>query len=203
MPEISARSLLYALIVITAIAAIALLLTQNPNALLVEGVLIDAGQGSPYTAFSELSNSNSFIISPQMYEPTVVLDQYMFNGAALFIQVLEGNRKGVEQVFRVYSPDNEMLYCVTNRGDLSIQETISVEECNLLLQSEDRAIILIQFPDNSLPRPELKLAPGRLTAKPKSYSDIGSTCFLALRIMYENAQAVVEASNLLVEEINL
>ena len=191
----------YAIVFVAVVIAVALFLfNSSQDAVLVEGVMVDAGN-SPFEAFSGFSRQNSFVVSPQLYEPVVTLDQYMFNGAALAIQVLEGSNKDVEQLVRVYNHDNEMLYCMTNRGDVKTQETVGVEECQALLDREEKAFILIQFPNNLLQSPVLELKENRLTVKPKAYDDIGDTTFLALKIMYANALDIVDASNSVIDRI--
>ncbi len=194
---------LFALVFVAGLAVLALFFFySNPNAVLVEGVLISADNESPLIAFPELAESSTFVVSPQFYEPVVSLDSYMFNGAALFIQVLEGNNKNAVQLIRVYNNENQLTHCLTNYGDVSRQETLGLDECNAMQQPGQNTIVLIQFPDNTLPQPEIELREKQITVKPKSYEDIGSTCFLALRIMYKNAQDIVDASNILVSRIS-
>jgi len=175
---------------------------ENANALMVEGVLIHSSTEEPRKAFSRLAQSPSFVVSPQLYEPVATIDQYMFNGAALFIQVLEGNRKSVVQAIRVYNPKNELQYCLTNYGDINKAVTLSIAECNKMLQSQKSTVVLIQFPDESQPTPAIELAGQRITIKPKSYRDIAHTSFLALRIMYKNSQDLIDTSNLIVGKVS-
>jgi hypothetical protein len=195
----------YIFLIVFAIVAVALAVffyNSNSNNVLVEGVLVSAGSSDPFTGFSSLSKSSSFIVSPQMHEPVGSLEQYMFNGAALFIQVLQGNQKEIVQVIRVFNSQNEMIYCSTNFGDVKTEQRLSVQECNDLLGSEGKTAVLVQFPDGSQWQPIIELGEKKITIKPRSYEDIGSTCFLALRIMYTNAGDVINASNLIVGRIN-
>ena len=195
----------YIFLIVFAIVAVALAVffyNSNSNNVLVEGVLVSSSSGSPFAAFSSLSKSSSFIVSPQMHEPVGSLETYMFNGAALFIQVLQGNQKGIVQVIRVFNSRNEMVYCSTNLGDVKTEQSLSVQECNDLLDSEGKTVVLIQFPDNSQLQPVIELDGKKMAIKPKGYEDIGGTCFLALRIMYKNSEDIINASNLIVGRIN-
>ena len=199
------RARFYAFLIVFAIAVIALaafFYSVNSNNVVVEGVLVSAGSADPFSAFSSLAGSSTFIVSPQMHEPVGSLETYLFNGAALFIQVLQGNQKEIVQVIRVFNSSNEMIYCSTNLGDVKTEQRLSVQECNDLLDSGGKTVVLIQFPDNSQWQPTIELGEKKITIKPKSYGDIGSTCFLALRIMYANAKDVINASNLVVGRIN-
>jgi len=202
MPKKSFNALLYAAVfILVAAILIALYYSSNPNAVVVEGILIASDDENPFDAFSSLANRDSFIVSPQFYEPIVTLDQYMSNGALLFIQVLNGNRREATLLIRVYDNENQFLYCSTNYGDVTTQATLSVEECNALLNSGENALILIQFPDNAQTQPIIELSNGKIVIKPKSYEDIANTSFLALKIMYRNAAEVLQASNALVGKI--
>ncbi len=195
----------YIFLIVFAIAVVALaafFYNINSNNVLVEGVLVSAGSSDPFAAFSSLSGSDSFIVSPQLHEPVGSLEQYMFNGAALFIQVLQGNQKEIMQLIRVFNQQNEMIYCSTNFGDVRREERLSVEQCNELLASKEKTLVLIQFPDDGQWQPKIELGEKKITIKPKSYEDIGSTSFLALRIMYTNARDIISASNLIVGRIN-
>lgn len=162
--------------------------------LVVEGVFIDSGEEDPYSLFSALSKKSVFLISPQMHERAETVDHSMFNGTALFLQVLEGNKRKPVQVIRVYDEGNELSYCLTNYGDVNKSETLEKEECLEYLSQENSAVVLIQFPDQRLPQPVLEISKDKLIVRPKSSEGIGETCFLALRIMFKNSQQIVERS---------
>ncbi len=195
----------YIFLIVFAIVAVALaafFYNSNLNNVRVEGVLITSKSVAPEKTFALLGESSSFIVSPQSHESIGSLEQYMVNGSNLFIVVLKGNKKEVMQIVRVFNPQNEMIYCFTNYGVETRGERIDVQECNDLLGSEGKTVVLIQFPDNSQWQPIIELDGKKITIKPRSYEDIGSTCFLALRIMYTNAGDIINASNLIVGRMN-
>ncbi len=163
--------------------------------LVVEGVFIDSGEKDPYSLFSALSKKSVFLISPQMHERAEAVDHSMFNGTALFLQVLEGNKRKPVQVIRVYNEGNELSYCLTNYGDVNKSETLEKLECLEYISQENNAVVLIQFPDQRLPQPVLEISEGRLVIKPKTDEGIGEACFLALRILFKNSQQIVERSD--------
>lgn len=163
--------------------------------LVVEGVFIDSGEKDTYSLFSAISKKSVFLISPQMHERAEAVDHSMFNGTALFLQVLEGNKRKPVQVIRIYNEGNELSYCLTNYGDVNKSETLEKEECLEYLSQENSAVVLIQFPDQRLSQPVLEISEGKLIVRPKSSDGIGETCFLALRIMFKNSQQIVERSD--------
>lgn len=184
-----------------AIVSLAVLMASGQRPLVVEGVLIDAGEMDPYNAFSDISSEPKFIISPQMTESMQAVDHATFNAAALFLQVLEGNGRKTVQLVRVYNGERQLLYCLTNFGDLNRSEMLEAGPCQDLLKGEDGFPILIQFPDQSLSMPSIELSEDSLVIRPSSQEDIGETSFLALRIMFRNAREVIEKSGLIFDQI--
>ncbi|MBN2067933.1 MAG: hypothetical protein JW744_05690 [Candidatus Diapherotrites archaeon] len=203
MKGIDSRILAFALaLLIVAIALVLFFRSLNPNTVVVEGTLISSAGESPFSAFSGLTENYSFVVSPQIYDPVVNIDQYMFNGAALFLVVLEGNSRNSTLLIRAYSPENELIYCSTNYGDLTREARIGIEECNSILNRAGEAIVLVQFPDGSQAQPGIELEGNIITIKPKSYSDVGSTCLLALRLMFQNSGEIIAASNDIIGRIS-
>lgn len=170
--------------------------------LVVEGVLIDSGGKDPYAIFSGISSKNVFLISPQMNKTAKAVDHLMFNGTALFVEVIEGNKRNAVQVIRVFNESGEFEYCLTNYGDVNRSEELGREECLEYLTLENSAVVLIEPPNNGLPRPVIELSEGKLIIKPKTNGDIGSTCFLALRIMFKNSQEVIDKANVILGRLN-
>ena len=82
---------------------------------------------------------------------------------------------------------------------MKTEERLGIEQCNALLNSGENALVLIQFPNGALPQPMIELREKQITINPKAYDDVGSTSFLALRMMFENSEDIIEASNLIVE----
>jgi len=93
----------------------------------------------------------------------------------------------------------EILYCLTNYGDITQAEELSTEECLEYLSPENGAIVLIESPDKTLSRPVLEISENKLVVKPKTNDDIGDTSFLALRIMFENSEDIVAGANAIVD----
>jgi len=162
--------------------------------ILVENVLIDSEGKDPYGLFEGLSKSESFIVSPQMNETSENVDHLMFNGTALFLQVLEANKKNSILVLRVYS-NGELSYCLTNYGDVTMSEELSSEECLEFLSPENGAVILIEFPDNSLPQPVVEISESKLVVRPKTDGDVGNACFTPLKMMFKNSEEIVNRAN--------
>ncbi len=190
-----------ALIVVSAAIAAIILIFFSQQGLVVEGILIDAGEEDAFKLFSNFSEKETFIVSPQMHERALPVDHLMFNGTAMFLQVLEGNGKKAIQVLRVYNKNNEIGSCITNYGDVNRSETLEKEECLEYLLPENGGIILIEFPDNELSQSTIQISEDILIVKPKTEQAIGETAFLSLKIMYQNSREVIEKSNKIIGEV--
>lgn len=180
-------------LIAVAIAIVLAIVVLGPfqKELVVEGVSIDSSGQDPYALFAGLSQKSTILVSPQMNERAEAVDHLMFNGMALFLQVVEGNNRQAVQVIRVYGTGNEIGYCLTNYGDVNRSETMQREECLEYISQENAGVVLIEFPDPNLPRPVLEISEGRLVVRPKSNEDISKTCFLAIRIMFKNSQQIL------------
>jgi len=191
-----------AIILALIIAVLVMAFAPQQNGLIVEGVLIDAGQNSPAEAFSGFSSHSIFLVSTRMNERMTVLDHSLFNGMALFLQVFEGNGKKAVQVIRVYDSQNNLSYCLTNFGDVNRSETLESGECLDYLSPQNGSIVMIELPDDGLQRPVIELNENALIVRPTGNEDIGSTSFLALRLMFKNAPEIIERSNQILGRIS-
>jgi len=189
------------IVVAIAIASAIVVLVPFQKGLVVEGVSIDSASQDPYALFNSLSQESTFIVSPRMNERAEAVDHLVFNGMALFLQVVEGNKKEAVQLIRVYKGD-ELSYCLTNYGDVNVSETLEREECLEYLSQENAAIVLIEFPNESLPRPVLEISESKLVVRPKSNDSIGEACFLSLRVMFKNSEQILGASNSFLGRLN-
>jgi len=190
-----------AIILGLAVAAFAFSGMQQKG-LVVEGTLIDAGRENPYELFASIASKQVFIVSPEMNERTAAVDHEMFNGTALFLQVLEGNNRKAIQVVRVYDESKNLEYCITNYGDTNRSETLEKGECLDYISGSSGFPVLIQFPDSSLAMPKLEVSQEKLVVRPSSQGNIGDASFLALEIMFKNSRDIIEASNLIVKKLN-
>ena len=190
-----------ALIVVSVAIAAIILIFFSQQGLVVEGILIDAGEEDAFKLFSNFSEKETFLVSPQFHERTLPVDHLMFNGTAMFLQVLEGNGKKAIQVVRIYNENNEFDSCITNYGDVNISETLEKEECLEYLLPENGGIIFIEFPNDNLSQSTIQISEDILIVKPKTEQDIGETAFLSLKIMYKNSREVIENSNKIIGEV--
>jgi hypothetical protein len=172
------------------------------NGILVEGVLIDSAGNDPYALFSDISSKNVFLISPQMNERAMAVDHAMFNGTALFIEVIAGNKRSAVQVLRVLNDSGEFDHCLTNFGDVNRSEELGTQDCLKYLSTENGVVVLIEQPNPALPQPIIEVAEGKLIIKPKTNNDLGSTCFVALRLLFRNSQEIIDNSNNILDRLN-
>ncbi len=189
------KALLSSLFVIAAIAiTLAIFMFLYPeNGLVVEGVLV-TGQNNPAQDLADFRKNHVFLVSPKMHDPVQEIDHEMFNAMALFLQVLEGNNRETVQVIRVYS-QGRISYCETNFGDETRQERLQAQECLDYLKPENGALVLIDFPDQGLPRPAIEASQAKLVVKPSSEDNVDTTSFLALRLLFQNSQEIIDRSN--------
>lgn len=170
--------------------------------LIVEDTAIDSGNEQALSLFSSFSKKSVFIVSPQMHETSQPVDHSMYNGSALFLQVLVGNGNDTIQVIRVLDDEGNFLYCVSNFGDFNKSETMEKQACLDYLSPENGALVMLEFPDEKLQMPLLEISAEKLVLRPKTSGDIGKTCFLALRIMFENSQEITDSANALLERFS-
>ena len=183
--------------------AVLLVIASMPGSkgFVVEETLIDSGELDVFNAFQNLENKDVFIVSPQVNEVTKQVDHAMLNGTNLFVQVLTGNNKTAIQLYRVYNEDKELVYCFTNYGDVNKSERLEKQACLEYLSPKNGALILLDFPDQSLAMPVLEIDESQLIVKSNKESEIGEASFLALRIMFKNSKEIVEKSNLILKNL--
>ena len=178
-------------------AAVMLYFASMQNQLIVEGTAIDSGGENALQLFQSFSKKSVFIVSPQIHEPSGAVDHLMFNGSALFLQVLQVNGKAWVHLVRVYNDNGVFIKCVKGVPDMNSEETLLPEQCNAFLSPENGALVMIEFPDETQPMPLLQITDEKIVVKPKTNDAIGKTCFLALRIMFENSQEIIDSANAL------
>jgi len=197
------RKFLLPIAVLAVAILVAVLIFAFPPAkgLVVEGMLIDTGSQEPFTFFSRLSEQETFLVSPMRNEETKPVDHTMFNGSAMFLQVVVGNGRKAVQVVRVYGQDNSLSYCLTNYGDVNRSERMDADACMQYLVPENGAVILLDLPNDKLQSPVISLGNGAISIKPKSEADIGKASFLALRLMFKNSGEIIERANNILAEV--
>lgn len=187
--------------ILLAVAVAAVLFFPSQKGLVVEGTLIDSGDKDPYGLFDSISKKNTFLISPEMNERVQGVDHLMFNAMALYLQVIEGNRRNSVQVIRATNPEGELVYCLTNYGDVNRSEMLEPQECLDYLAPKNGVVVLIEFPDETLPLNKIELSESKMVIRPNSNDSISDATFLALRIMFENAREIIDKSNSVLEDL--
>lgn len=163
-----------------------------------QGVLFGSNEATPTEMLGVLAAKQSFILSPRM-----VLGNSALNTAAanLLIQdqiVLGGHQKTTLTVIRVYengTPSAKWVSCQTDYGSAQGNETISVEDCSKLLDTQNSVILELDFPNSSQARPIVELFANRVTIKPVRAEDVSGVNFLFLRGMFSDAEDLIGAAN--------
>ena len=160
------------------------------------GLTIQSNEYNPADYVSSLAEKSEFIILPEMPEQGAIRS-YMGNAMNLFIVVLEGNRKDTIQLIRVVDSENNLLYCVSNLGDLKTSEELSAEDCVSFYESRAGSVkVFINLPKegNSV---SATLNENTIILDTGSYSQVGSACLILLKAMFSNAETVLDTVNAL------
>ncbi len=163
-----------------------------------QGVLFGSNEATPAEILDILAAKQSFILSPRM-----VLGNSALNSAAaaMLVQdqiVLGGHLKTTLTVIRVFendTPSAKWVSCQTDYGSVQSNETISMEECSNLLNTQNSVILELDFPRSTQARPIVELSSNRVTIKPVSVNDVSGVNFLFLRGMFSDAGKLIDAAN--------
>ncbi len=155
----------------------------------------------PGEYLSLLKNEKEFIISPAFYEQGPA-NAVMTNSLVLFNSILIANGKDVITLGRVVDPENNLLYCQTNEGDVMVNEEIGIEECQNMLNL-DKVIILIEIPDETLEISEAILENNKITLKPNSFDEVSRVSFVVLQTMYSDSEEIIAKINEIMGRISV
>ncbi len=163
-----------------------------------QGILFASNEAAPTTILVALASAQSFILSPRM-----VLGNSPLNTAAanMLVQdqiVLGGHQKSTLTVIRVFensTPNAKLVSCQTDFGSAKDNEAISVEECAVLLDTQNSVVLELDFPNAQQARPIVELSSNRVAIKPVKDTDVSGVNFLFLRAMYPDAEKLIDAAN--------
>lgn len=141
-----------------------------------------------------LSANDSFLVAVELREqgPT---NQYMANALNLFSVVLIGNQKAVTNVFLVNSPENELLSCHTNQGDVLTDLELSRDDCLALLDSFSGGKIVIRLPQASVGKAQAVLSGNQLELRASKVEDLSFASLAVLERLFENTSAILARVN--------
>jgi hypothetical protein len=163
-----------------------------------QGVLFASNEAKLSELLPFLASKQSFILSPRM-----VLGNSPLNTAAanMLIQdqiVLGGHQKTTLTVIRVFengTPSAKWVSCQTDYGSAKDNETITVEECSELLNTQNSIILELDFPNASQSRPIVELSSSRVIIKPVNENEVSGVNFLFLRAMFSDAEKLIGEAN--------
>jgi len=168
--------------------------------IVVEGIVVEA-ESKPVQGLLGMREKKTFLVSPAFYEKHSI-NPYMANAMNLFIVVLNSNDKNAVQLVRVFSADKNLQYCATNFGNEMTEERLSGQECGQFISSSvDSVRVLIEFPDSSVQKPAINVKENTITIFTGNFNELGRTAFVALKIMFENAEETLRKTNALVEQL--
>lgn len=161
-----------------------------------EGILFVGYGKPPADFFSEIRNSEKFVIAPQVAEEGTV-NQYMGAALALFSAIISVKDKIVVSLPRVYNDSGEMLYCQTNDGNVFVNRTVDLDECNSVLggKNPNQINILIEFPNTALPKSRVELKDYEITIKPRSYNEISRVSLVLIKVIYSDSGEIINRVN--------
>ena len=191
-----------ALVLVSVAIAVFLFQRTSGELVVVENVFFQA-ESNPLGSLLEFGNEKTFLVSPAFFEAHSI-NPYMANSMNLFIVVLNGNDRNAVQLIRVFDAEKRLKYCATNFGDELTQENLSPEDCQKFIDgSGDSVKVFIEFPNSSFPKPTVKIQGNTLAISTNNFSELGKTSFVALKIMFGNAEEILKKTNALVEELSL
>ncbi|MDP6670537.1 MAG: hypothetical protein QGI60_01845 [archaeon] len=194
----SRKTVVYAILVVLIIIFVAAILAgpaENFNVVRSEGVLFMSNTGSPLELIPGIAGENEFIVSSEIYEAGNTVNPFMLNASNLFVVVLVGNGRQVTQVFRVADSQGNTLHCLTNYGDFRTEERLEAGPCSEMLESDEKPVILIEFPDSAITEPTVEISDKRIVVKSNTIDALNNTSFTVLRAMFSNADEVLAKSN--------
>jgi hypothetical protein len=194
----SRKTVVYAILVVLIIIFVAAILAgpaENFNVVRSEGVLFRSNTVSPLELIPEIAGETEFIVSPKIYEAGNTVNPFMLNSSNLFVVVLVGNKRNVTQVFRVTDSQGNTIHCLTNYGDFKTEERLEAEQCSEMLESDEKPVILIEFPDSAITEPTVEISDKRIVVKSNTIDALNNTSFTVLRAMFSNAEEVLAKSN--------
>ncbi|MFH1587319.1 MAG: hypothetical protein ABID38_05660 [Candidatus Diapherotrites archaeon] len=194
-------------IVILLILAFAYIIFQDMNKryeyeFVEENIKFASNYNPPGEYLISLKNENEFIISPTFYErgPATAI---MTGSLVLFNSILIANGKDVVTLGRVVDPENNLLYCQTNEGDVLVNEKIELEECKNMLNTDEKAIIFIELPNENLDISEAILEKNRITIRPNSSDEVSRVSFVVLKTMYSDSEEIIAQINEILGKISV
>lgn len=170
-----------------------------------EGIHFASNEAPPSELLTVLAAKQSFILSPRMVSGNSPLNTAAANMLIQDQIVLGGHQKATFTVIRIYengSPSAKLLSCQTDYGTAEDNETISVEECNSILSTQNSVILELEFPNSSLSRPVVEMSSSRVIIKPVKDSDVSAVNFLFLRGMFSDAPELIKSANSTVLQVN-
>lgn len=146
------------------------------------------------TGLQELSSQTDFVVVVPFSEQNP-LNQQMANAQNLFSVVLIANHKKSVNVFRVFSPENELLSCRSNDGNALVDREWTPAECNAFLDSFEGVSVDIAWPDSTKLKAEVVLKPNRIEVHSSNSDDLKVATYSTLKKMFSNTDEVLALVN--------
>ncbi len=184
------------LIVLFAGAGLFLLSSKNVFEYSFEGVILASDSAEPLPVLKSFAEEQSFVVSPEFRESGNI-NQYMGNSMQLFVVVLSGNKKDITQLIRVIDSSGNLVECGTNHGNVKQSETISAEECTVLIESlkQENVFVDIKLPSPEKGAPRALVEGKTLTITTASYEYVGNTVFSIIKLAFPNAEEILSSTN--------
>ncbi len=160
------------------------------------GVTFISYDFSVIDAIKALENDQNITI---LFEVPAADDQYLLTISDLFYiypSVFSAKQKKITLVIGLTDSEGNLISCHTNLGDVYVNEELSFDECQSLIQ-KDNTLIHIRYPTENIKESTvlLNVEEKMIAIFGKNTEDQHVATFLLLRAMYEEFDEIMEKVN--------
>jgi len=161
-----------------------------------------SNQAEPRELLREFSLAKTMVVEAHLSMTDQKLNVGTFNQSLIpFYTVVAGNDVNAIQ-FLVFK-DSKIVECQSNFGSLTTQEFLSKEECALLKEEwSELKTIVFQAPNPSVQRAGVFVESNKAEIVSRSIEEQSIISTALMKVIYPNAQAVLERSKQKLEQLN-
>ena len=108
----------------------------------INGLYYCSNQYTPSVFFEEFKNLDEIYVSPALVEGE--FESLEVNALLLWQVTLNSEQKNSIQLIRAVDEYNNLIYCSTNDGNIFNEKRLSKEECQLILNNQNKFFVLME-----------------------------------------------------------
>jgi hypothetical protein len=192
------RNLVLSVIVLGIMVALATLIladlyNRDSNEETIAGIKFISDSGRPSLRLSELSEKETFVITPAFTPEASTINSKMADVITRSNMVLPFVGKETLIAARIIG-DGELQGCYTNEGSYTEGKEISPEECLPILNNENYAVLKVSMPSEGVPT--VLISGNTIEINPSDESGISSVTHAVLRALFgRSADEAIDAAN--------